>query len=368
MRELPPRQTEIIKVPATELQQDLHDSHLRIISQIIRKPYLTEMDFLRLQKHLLMCRLSANSSILVDKEGPNSSGKLNELRELLYSLLLEDDRKIILFSEWTNMLDLVEKELSQLGERWIRLDGSIPQAKRRHLVRSFTDDPAMRIFMTTNAGSTGLNLQAADTVINIDLPWNPALLEQRIGRAHRMGQTRPVQVFLLVTQNTIEERLLGLLGAKSALAQAALDQESDVDYVEMTTGIDALKNRLEILLGKTPDKALEEPSKREAEERMNQARREKLSEAGGKILSAVCEFLGELIPAPLPELNSEEKPKPAETEEKKDFSQSPGVAIMDFFKQCVHKDDEGRVKFTLTLPDDSILTKISDTISRFLTG
>ena len=84
-----------------------------------------------------------------------------------------------------------------------------------------------RFFITTNAGSTGLNLQAANTVINVDLPWNPAVLEQRIGRAHRMGQKQPVQVYVLVTEQTIEENLLTTLSAKKDLALAALDPESD---------------------------------------------------------------------------------------------------------------------------------------------
>ena len=81
------------------------------------------------------------------------------------------------------------------------------------------------MFLTTNAGSTGLNLQAANTVINVDLPWNPAVLEQRIARAHRMGQKNPVQVYLLVTEGTIEEKLLATLSAKPGLALAALDMD-----------------------------------------------------------------------------------------------------------------------------------------------
>src|SRR5690606_21934589 len=105
------------------------------------------------------------------------------------------ERKIILFSEWTSMLNLVEPILHALGTAFVRLDGQVPQKQRNALVQRFQTDPDCRCFLTTNAGSTGLNLQAADTVINIDLPWNPALLEQRIARAHRMGQKRKVQVY-----------------------------------------------------------------------------------------------------------------------------------------------------------------------------
>ena len=127
----------------------------------------------------------------------------------------------------------------------------------------------------TNAGSTGLNLQAANTVINVDLPWNPAVLEQRIARAHRMGQKQPVQVYLLVTEDTIEERLLGTLSAKHDLALAALDVESDVSEVELQSGMEELKRRLERLLGKKPAAPIDVSQQRavEAETREIAARR-----------------------------------------------------------------------------------------------
>jgi len=89
-------------------------------------------------------------------------------------------------------------------------------------------------------------------VINVDLPWNPAVLEQRIARAHRMGQTQSVQVFVLVTEETIEENLLATIAAKKELALAALDAESDVDQVDLASGMQELKGRLEVLLAPRP--------------------------------------------------------------------------------------------------------------------
>jgi SNF2 family DNA or RNA helicase len=100
--------------------------------------------------------------------------------------------------------------------RYVRLDGSVPQKKRQELVHEFQTDPDCKLFITTNAGSTGLNLQAANTVINVDLPWNPAVLEQRIGRAHRMGQKQPVQVLRAGDRNTLEENLLATLSPSTS--------------------------------------------------------------------------------------------------------------------------------------------------------
>jgi len=245
--QLPPRSTEIIRIPPSEEQLEIHNGHKRIVQTIISKKFLTEMDILRLRKALLMCRMSANSTFLVDKQAPGYSTKLTELAILMDQLMDEDGRKIILFSEWTTMLNLIEPLLAGRQMNYVRLDGSVPQKKRAGLVHQFQKDPDCKLFVATNAGATGLNLQAANTVINVDLPWNPAILEQRIGRAHRMGQKQPVQVFILVTEDTLEESLLGTLAAKHALSLAVLDPESNASEIGLSSGMDELKRRLEIL-------------------------------------------------------------------------------------------------------------------------
>jgi SNF2 family DNA or RNA helicase len=214
MKDLPPRTTEIVRIPPTDEQLGIDLAQMRIVSSIVSKKYISEMDLLRLQKALLLARMNANSTYLVDKREPSYSSKLERLEELFEELAAEEARKIVLFSEWTTMLTLIERRIARFNIDYVRLDGSVPQKKRQQLVHRFQRDPACRLFLTTNAGSTGLNLQAANTVINVDLPWNPALLEQRIARAHRLGQRNPVQVYLLVTEETIEEKLLGTLAAK----------------------------------------------------------------------------------------------------------------------------------------------------------
>jgi hypothetical protein len=99
----------------------------------------------------------------------------------------------------------------------------VASERRPALVERFRDDPACRVFLSTDAGATGLNLQHAGILVNMDLPWNPALLEQRIARIHRMGQQRPVQIINFVAKGTIEEGMLSVLAFKRSLSAGILD-------------------------------------------------------------------------------------------------------------------------------------------------
>ncbi|MDA3895425.1 MAG: DEAD/DEAH box helicase, partial [Desulfobacteraceae bacterium] len=298
IKELPPRTTTVIRITPTEEQLELQKGFRQIIQTILQKKYLTEMDLIRLQKALLMCRMAANSTFLVDKQAPGYSSKLEEVDALINQLKAEEDRKIVLFSEWTTMLNLIEPIIESHGLNYVRMDGSVPQKKRQALINQFQNDPDCTLFIATNAGATGLNLQAANTVINIDLPWNPAVLEQRIGRAHRMGQKRPVHVFLLVTEDTLEESLLATLSAKHELSLAVLDSESEIDTVDLHTGMEDLKRRLEILLGQKPDAPEDESMKAQVEnEAAVIARKKKIAKAGGQLMGAAFAFIGEMFSA-----------------------------------------------------------------------
>jgi superfamily II DNA or RNA helicase len=349
--DLPPRTTEIVRIEPTGEQAALDHAQMLVVASIVRKKFLTEMDLRRMQKALLSARMGADSTYLVDKEAPGFSSKLERLRELLAQLAEEPDRKIVLFSEWTTMLDLIEHELEALGLRRVRLDGSVPQKKRQQLVNEFQTDPECRLFITTNAGSTGLNLQAANTVINVDLPWNPALLEQRIGRAHRMGQKRHVHVYILVTTETIEERLLATLSAKHELANAVLDPDSDIDKVDMASGIEELKRRLEVLLGAKSEAPLDQSAQNrtaaEAEEVTR--RRERVAEAGGQLLGAAFGFLAEMLPG------REAAPDDA-----------AAATIRASLAQCLETGDDGKPKLTVTLPDAGVLEGIVQALARLM--
>jgi SNF2 family DNA or RNA helicase len=351
IKDLPPRTSHILRIPPTEEQLEMQKSHRKIIQTIIQKRYLTEMDLLRLQKALLMCRMWANSTFLVDKEPPGYSSKLKELDQLLDQLMAEEDRKIVLFSEWTTMLNLIEQILQKRELNYVRLDGSVPQKRRQGLMHQFRNDPACKLFITTNAGSTGLNLQAANTVINVDLPWNPAILEQRIGRAHRMGQQRPVQVFLLVTENTLEENLLATLSSKLELSLAVLDPQSQVTQVDMATGMEELKKRLEILLGQKADAAEDESMKAQVENEVGAlAKKEKIATAGGTLVGAAFAFIGEMF---------------------SEKNQAEEIAkLADAFKtrlsDCMEKGEDGSLKVTISIPDEAFLDNMARSLAKMV--
>jgi superfamily II DNA/RNA helicase len=325
---------------------------MQIVSAIVRKSYISEMDLLRLQKALLLARMNADSTFLVDKHAPGFSSKLERLQELLEELAAEDDRKILLFSEWTTMLTLIERQITRLKLDSVRLDGSVPQKKRQQLVHQFQRDPTCRVFLTTNAGSTGLNLQAANTVINVDLPWNPSVLEQRIARAHRMGQKNPVQVYLLVTEGTIEEKLLATLSAKHDLALAALDMESNVREVALASGIDELKQRLEVLLGARAHAAVDETEKQRKQQVAERlARRSRVAEAGGQLVAAAFAFLGEMIPQRRPTDGSEQKASEFKAR----------------LAECLERDEQGRPRLTVTLPNEAALESLARSLAALFT-
>jgi superfamily II DNA/RNA helicase len=350
--QLPPRMTEIVRITPTDEQVVLHGEHMRVVSSIVRKKYISEMDLLRLQKALLMCRMAADSTYLVTKEVPAYSSKLEKIAEILGRIRDEPDRKVLVFSEWTTMLNLIEPLLKDCGLEHVRLDGSVPQKKRQELVNRFQRDPACRVFLTTNAGATGLNLQAANTVINVDLPWNPALLEQRIGRAHRMGQKRPVQVFVLVTEGTIEENLLATLSAKHEMALAALDSSSKLDTVTIESGMEELKRRLEVLLGAKPEAApdISEQQRLELASKEVSERRVRMSVAGGQLLASAFSFLAELAP------------QTAGPEEIRSTSER----VKEQLAACMEKDEQGRLRMTITLPNPDVLSTMAESLARLV--
>lgn len=167
-----------------------------------------------------------DSTFLLDQKSRFDT-KIGEALQLVSSLLESGQEKVVVFSQWERMTRIMAEEFDRAGIAYEYLHGGVPSQKRGRLTESFASDPAKRVFLSTDAGSTGLNLQAASLVINLDLPWNPAVLEQRIARVYRIGQKRHVQVVNMVSAGTIEERMLATLNFKSDLFAGILDGGDD---------------------------------------------------------------------------------------------------------------------------------------------
>ena len=226
LSQLPERTDNTVYVELTDAQRGPYTDQQATLARLVQKKYLTEVDRRRILGCITNLRMLCDSTFLYDKQ-TNVSPKLDELRERLRELVLEGPHKVVVFSQWELMLRKAAEVAEGLQIGYTLLHGGVRGKDRRALLDRFREDPACRVFLSTDAGGTGLNLQAADTVINLDLPWNPAVLEQRIARVHRMGQHRPVQVINLITRGTIEERVLKTLQRKRTLFDGLFNGTSD---------------------------------------------------------------------------------------------------------------------------------------------
>jgi superfamily II DNA or RNA helicase len=226
LRQLPARTDQNLLVPMTEPQMLCHQENADEVGKIVKRwrrtRFLSDKDQRRLMIALQNMRMSCNSTYLLDQETDHGV-KADELAALFDELLAEPEAKAVVFSQWTRTHDIVIRRLEARGIGYVSFHGGVPSDKRPALVERFRDDPSCRVFLSTDAGSTGLNLQHASTLVNMDLPWNPAILEQRIARIHRMGQVRPVQVINFVAKGTIEEGMLSTLAFKRSLSAGILD-------------------------------------------------------------------------------------------------------------------------------------------------
>jgi superfamily II DNA or RNA helicase len=224
--QLPSRTDQNLLVPMTEMQMQYHQENADVVAKVVHRwrktGFLSDKDQRRLTCALQNMRMSCNSTYLLDQQTDHGI-KADELAALLDELFADANAKAVVFSQWTRTHDIVIRRLEARGIGYVSFHGGVPSEKRPALVERFRSDPACRVFLSTDAGSTGLNLQHASTLVNMDLPWNPAILEQRIARIHRMGQTRPVQIINFVAKGTIEEGMLSVLAFKRSLAAGILD-------------------------------------------------------------------------------------------------------------------------------------------------
>ena len=229
LRQLPSRTDQNLLVPLTEMQMLYHQENADVVAKIVQRwrktRFLSDKDQRRLTCALQNMRMSCNSTYLLDQETDHGV-KADELAALFEDLFADPEAKAVVFSQWTRTHDILIRRFEARDLGYVSFHGGVPSDKRPALVERFRDDPTCRVFLSTDAGSTGLNLQHASTLVNMDLPWNPAILEQRIARIHRMGQKRPVRVINFVAKGTIEEGMLSVLAFKRSLSAGILDGAS----------------------------------------------------------------------------------------------------------------------------------------------
>jgi superfamily II DNA or RNA helicase len=248
--ELPGRTVKTYFVSMADEQKDRYDDYKAPAAKLLalaQKRPLLPAEFDKLQMLLACMRMVCDTPAILDPSC-RISPKLEELEGILEDLLEEPDRKVIVFSEWERMLTMVRELAGEMGVEAAWHTGSLPQPRRRAEINRFKHDPACRLFLSTDSGSVGLNLQVASAVVNVDLPWNPAKLEQRIARAWRKNQMRSVNVINLVAEGTIEHSILHLLGQKQALADGVLDGAGDLGSLKMPSGRGAMIERIQAML------------------------------------------------------------------------------------------------------------------------
>jgi len=250
LEQLPPRTDNTFWTPMTPLQRRAYRHQaVRLASLLSRGVALQPHEVRLLLKSLTTMRMICNAlaqfewpqhaARLRDPAPPSPvelrglhSPKLEEFARVLEDLLDESTTKIVVFSQWERMLRLANFAVRDvLDTRDLRAElfyGGLSSRQRDEILKAFREDPEVRVLFSTDAGGLGLNLQdSASIVVNLEVPWNPAILEQRVGRVHRMGQRESVQVLHFVTRGAIEERVRQVVESKRALFNGLFVDRSD---------------------------------------------------------------------------------------------------------------------------------------------
>ncbi len=276
LKELPAVQEVVVPVELHPAQAEIHSGFARALAPILHKKHKTVYDMQRIQQILTNMRMVCDSTFLIDKE-TNHSPKLVELETILLEKLNIKDRKrkVIIFSEWKTMLHLIGRMLRSNGIQYVTLSGDVPVKNRDLLIGEFANNPDTLVFLSTEAGGIGLNLQFADTVINFDLPWNPAKKNQRIGRINRIGQKNPkLTAVNMIALNSIEHNIANGIVVKEALFSAVLNNNNlteEVDFAAKgrSTFIEHVQKMIQPV--ESPSIEVEEPVDGTAEEIMHEA-------------------------------------------------------------------------------------------------
>ncbi|OQY51386.1 MAG: helicase [Desulfobacteraceae bacterium 4572_89] len=252
LKDLPKEVVNNYYIDLAQEQQEIHSGYARSLVPLLNKKFLTPMDLRRIQILLLRMRMVCDSTYLIDRD-THISPKLKELASIIDEIVIQNQRKMVIFSEWTTMTFLIARHLSDMNLPFIELSGKVPVKKRQALIDEFTNNKECRVFLSTDAGGTGLNLQAADCVVNFELPWNPAKMNQRIGRVSRIGQESScINVINLIAKHSIEERILAGIQMKTDLFKGVFDEGPDMVEFSREKKNEML-NRLREMMGEEPE-------------------------------------------------------------------------------------------------------------------
>jgi non-specific serine/threonine protein kinase len=227
VKELPPKVESVIYSPMGEVQQKIYDK----VRETYRNNIISEIESkgigkstMRVLEGLTKLRQVACHPELIDATFDDEAGKFEALK-LMIDDITSEDHKVLVFSQFVRMLSIVKQHLEEQAIDFAYLDGSTKD--RESAVNKFQNNPEVKIFLISlKAGGIGLNLTAADYVIQYDPWWNPAVEMQAIDRAHRIGQTKKVFAYKLIAKDTVEEKILQLQNQKKELVKQLITTES----------------------------------------------------------------------------------------------------------------------------------------------
>lgn len=228
LKELPPKTESVISTPMTERQRALYDADLSLIKGSMKKT--PDMSRVVVLSMLTKLRQICCDPSLVYADYDGGSAKREACLELIESAV-EGGHKILLFSQFTSMLDIIRRELMERGISNYLLKGDTPKQERLRLVNKFNENDVKVFLISLKAGGTGINLTGADVVIHYDPWWNESVMNQATDRAYRMGQNKSVQVYKLVATDSVEEKIMQLQERKSALSSLVVGKENGIKEI-----------------------------------------------------------------------------------------------------------------------------------------
>lgn len=271
--QLPGRVDKNFFVEMTEEQWNDHQAYYEIVCRLVnkwrRQGFLKEEDRQSLLINLSCMRMTSDSTYILDQEKRHDV-KISELIQLLENIMENKDNKVVIFSEWKKMFELVIQELEKRGIDYVYLNGDLSTRERKSIITRFHKEKNLKIFLSTDSGGLGLNLQCANVIVNLDLPWNPAKLEQRIARVYRLGQNQHVFIYNFISKDSIEHRIYHLLSFKKSVFSGTLDGTKDTVKLDEKGFMETVEKLTEVNTGNekshSPEKEkASEPTTKEAE-------------------------------------------------------------------------------------------------------